>query len=434
MKICRRIFIFFIQALVYGGLVFPLASQTFAEDLAVEWITVTPSEGEAGDPVSLQARITNLSGTAYFIQYGWYLSMDIEITTDDMAVGEIITLYDSLYAGESITFSDSITLPAFSDPDAPSYFGLIIDPLNVSFDSNPNNNTGSASFTFTGDPPHSFADTVGDNYLDVTFISAAVSGDNLNIGITFASPPSSMANLIMGMDLDQNPLTTGSNTTLPGTEAMLSLAFEKLTSESVITLQTDTGTYDLPDAVLTGNTLSYSVPISLVGSDPAMDLFWAVDHAAGPTSDFDRAPDEGVFAVDLEAVVIRRPGDPTIQVSVTDPTAPQGEDEFPDIRQMDVQVAGDQLHLTLTFEHGVDVMDMPATSEGLFLWVDMDSDGKLSTGFANTGQTPPFLGIDNQLRLQIDDLAGIVPELLRDTDGDGEPETSPMGLPPEFPC
>ena len=68
-----------------------------------------------------------------------------------------------------------------------------------------------------------------------------------------------------------------------------------------------------------GNTLSYTVPLGLLGNDTAMDLFWVVDHMVGPTADFDRAPDVGVFATDTEAVVVRRPGDESIQVMVADP-------------------------------------------------------------------------------------------------------------------
>ena len=90
---------------------------------------------------------------------------------------------------------------------------------------------------------------------------------------------------------------------------------------------------------------------------------------------------------------------------------------------------GDQLHLSLTYSHSVDVMHLPSGNDGLFVWVDLDSDRRLATGFANTGQTPPAMGVDHQLRLQIDALAGIVPELLKDANGDGEPENSPMGLP-----
>ena len=37
------------------------------------------------------------------------------------------------------------------------------------------------------------------------------------------------------------------------------------------------------------------------------------------------------------------------------------------------------------------------------------------------------MGIDHRLTLQIDDLAGVVPKLLYDSDGDGDPETRIMG-------
>ena len=180
---------------------------------------------------------------------------------------------------------------------------------------------------------------------------------------------------------------------------------------------------------MNGNTLTYSVPLALLNNDTAMDLFWAIDHAVGPTADFDRAPDVGAFATDTETVVVRRPGDATMQVSVADPSPDAGGADFPDIQQLDAQVVGDQLHLTLTYAHIVDVMQLPSGNDGLFVWVDIDSDRRLTSGFANTGQTPPTMGIDHQLRLQIDALAGVLPELLRDADGDGEPETFPMGLP-----
>ncbi len=401
-----------------------------AEDLAVEWMTATPSQGQAGDTVTLQARIVNNGpGMVFSIQYGWYLSMDNEITTDDMAVGDMVTLFDFLYAGSSIVITDPIPVPAFADPAAPSHFGLIVDPLRNSFDSDYSNNTGSAAFTLTGDLPHSFYDTVGDNYLDAVHLSAAVSDGNLAVTITFSAPPSSTISLLMGIDLDQDPTTTGANTTLPGTEAMLSLVYEDLTAESVVTLETDAGTHVLPDAVVVSNTLTYTIPLSLLNNDMAMDLFWAIDSAVGPTADFDRAPDVGGFATDIEEIVVRRPGDTTIQVSVSDPAPGPGNPDFPDIQQLDAQVVGDQLHLTLTYSHSVDVMHLPLGNDGLFVWIDIDSDRRLATGFANTGQTPPAMGIDHQLRLQIDALAGIVPELLKDSDGDGEPDTIPMGLP-----
>jgi hypothetical protein len=73
-----------------------------AQDMAVEWVTVTPTEGEVGDTVTLQARIKNNGpGMAFSIQYGWYLSMDNEIATDGMAVGDMLTLFDYLYTGNS---------------------------------------------------------------------------------------------------------------------------------------------------------------------------------------------------------------------------------------------------------------------------------------------------------------------------------------------
>ena len=401
-----------------------LLNAASAQDLAVEWVTVTPSGGAVGDTVTLQARITNNGpGMVFSFQYKWVLSTDEQIAAADMVVGEIMTANVYLYAGDHTTVSKPITVPAFADPISPSYFGLMIYyPLFPPYDDDPANNTGSAAFTFTGDPPHSFYDTVGDNYLDAVHLTAAVSGGNLEVAVTFSQPPSSTVSILMGIDLDQDP-TTGVNPSLPGTEAMLSLLYQTFYSD--VTLENDSGSHTLAGAVLDGNTLSYSVPLSLLNNDTAIDLFWAIDHAVGPTADFDRAPDVGAYATDTETVIVRRPGDESIQVLVNDPE----ESEFPDIRQLEGRIVGDQLHLTLTYTHRVDVMNTPLLGDGLFVWVDLDSDRRLASGFANTGQTPPTMGIDHQLRLQIDELAGIMPELLKDTDGDGEPEVFPIGLP-----
>ena len=301
-----------------------------AQDLAVEWVTVTPSEGQAGDSVTLEGRIANYGpGMALAVQYRWYLSTDAQITVDDMALGPEGTLYEILYEGSGTIVSQPVTVPAFPDPTAPSYFGLIVDPYEFAFDPDRTNNAGSTAFTFTADPPHGFYDTVGDNYLDAVHLSAAVDGGNLEVTVTFSQPPISTITLLMGIDLDQDPLTSGANTTLPGTEAMVSLVYEKLTAVSVVTLVTGSGSISLPDAVLVGNTLTYNVPLTLIGDDTAMDLFWTIDQAVGPTADFDRAPDTGAFATDTERVVVRRPGDATIQVSVADPSPDPGGAEFP---------------------------------------------------------------------------------------------------------
>jgi len=427
----KSIVYLWVAAAVWGVLLSGIPHPAVAEDLAVDWVTATPDQGQAGDAVTLKGRIVNFGpGHNYALQYQWYLSADEEITTDDMALGSVGTLYNILYAGSGTTVTLAVTVPAFPDPISPSYFGLMIYyPLFPPFDDDPNNNTGSAAFTFTTDPPHGFYDTVGDNYLDAVHLSAVVTGGNLKVAVTFSRPPASTISLLMGIDLDQDPSTTGPNTTLAGTEAMVSLVYEKLTAESVVNLVNDDGSYTLADALLAGNTLTYFIPPALLGNDPAMDLFWAIDHAVGPTADFDRAPDVGAFSTDTEAVGVRRPGDATIQAVVADQSPDPGEADFPDIQQLEARVVGDQLQLTLTYAHSVDVTNLPLGSDGLFVWIDMDIDRRLATGFANSGQTPPTMGIDHQLRLQIDALAGIIPELWKDVDGDGEPEVSPMGLP-----
>ena len=213
-----------------------------AQGLAVDWVTATPSAGQAGDSITLEGRITNYGhDMALAVQYRWYLSADAQITADDMALGPPETLSNILYDGTGTTVSKTVTVPAFPDPVAPSYFGLIVDPYEFAFDPDRTNNAGSTTFTFTADPPHGFYDTVGDNYLDAIHVTAALSVGNLNVAVTFSQPPTSTVSALMGIDLDQDPTTTGNNTTLPGTEAMVSLVYQTL--RSVVTLQNDTGSH-----------------------------------------------------------------------------------------------------------------------------------------------------------------------------------------------
>ena len=274
---------------------------TYAEDLTVEWVTVTPSEVQAGDSETLEGRIANYGpGMALAVQYRWYLSTDAQITTDDMILGPEGTLYEILYEGSGTIVSQPFTVPAFPDPAAPSYFGLILDPYEWILDGDRSNNADSAAFTFTADPPHDLYDTMGDNYLDAIHVTAVLSGGNLNVAITFSQPPPGTVSALMGIDLDQDPTTTGNNTTLPGTEAMVSLLYQLY--DSVVTLENDSGSHTLGDAVLNDNILTYSIPLSLLNNDTTMDLFWAIDHAVGPTADFDQAPDTGAFATDTESV------------------------------------------------------------------------------------------------------------------------------------
>ena len=400
-----------------------------AQDIYVNSVTVTPSEGQAGDTVSLQAIIGNNGpGMALVIQLRWYLSTDDVITTEDMALGDVETLYDYLYEGDEITINRQVTLPPFEDAEAPSYLGLILDPYEFLTDGNRSNNTGAAAFTFTGGPPpHGFFDPPGDNYLDVTHVSACVSNGNLEVAITFHEPPPGTAGGFMAIDLDQDPTTGLNGLGLPGAEAVAGFLYHEY--QSSLFLLTASGTTDLYTLSLNGNCLSYSIPVSLLGNDTSMDLFWAVDHSVGATTDFDRAPDVGVFATDTDIVTVRRPGDTSIQVDLADPVAGPNEPEFPNVKRLQAEVIGDQLRIVLTYNHQVENLGAYPGNDGLFVWIDLDADHRLCTGFTNTGQEPPVFGVDYQLRLQIDPLAGTVAELLRDEDKDGEAEIITMGLP-----
>ncbi len=400
---------------------------SYSQDLYVGEVTATPSQGKAGDSVSLQATIGNNGpGTAFTIQVQWFLSDDPEITTSDIALSDVETLSDYLYQGQETTIYKQITLPPFQDDQPPSYIGLLIDPYQFLWDDNRANNTGSAAFTVDNQLDHGFFDTVGDNWLDITHVKAVIKDENLTVTITFSEPPSSIGG-IMALDMDQNPATKLDGISLAGAEALVSFTYDL--NLAYISLTTASGTVSLNNISLDGSRLTYSIPLSLLGNDTDMDLFWAVDHALGPTTDFDRAPDIGVFATDSNQVVVRRPGDNTINVDISDPVSGPSEPEFPNIKRMQVSVTGDRLEIILTYNHEVENLASYPGSEGLFVWIDMDADHRLCTGFASTEEHPPAFGIDFQVRLQIDPLGGDVKQLLRDRDGDGEPETIAMGLP-----
>ena len=411
------------------GLLLFFSAEASAQDLYVKWVTVTPNSGAAGDAVTVQARIGNNGpGMAIGVELQWYVSEDSVITAADFALGGYEALYDIIYAGTEITITRNFTMPPFNDPAAPSYIGLVLDPFEFLSDPNRANNTGAAAFTYTGNPPNSFFDPSGDNLIiDIVHVKAVAAGGNLNVAITFREPPTSIFSGLMAIDLDQDPATGAANLTIPGAEAVVDILYQEYAP--ALTLKTAAGQTALSTLALSGNTLTYSIPLSLLGNDTAMDLFWALDSTAGASADFDRAPDVGAFATDTNQVVVRRPGDATIQVDIQDPTTGGSEPEFPNVSRLQAEVIGDQLQIVLTYTHSVEDLQGYPSGDGLFVYVDVDADRRLCTGFKNTELRPPTFGIDHELRLQIDALAGIVPELLRDADGDGEPEVKPMGLP-----
>lgn len=399
-----------------------------AQDLEVLWVTAAPTEGQPGDTVSLQARLRNNGpGMAFVIPVQWFLSGDASISTGDMSLGESETLPDYLYAGGELTISKDVQLPVFQDSDPPSYLGIMIDPYGFLFGDNPANNAGSAPFTFMGDPLPGFFDTSGDNFLDLTHVGVAMQGGNVVVELTFMTQPDTVNGLLI-MDLDQEPSTGFAGTGVPGAEAVASFLFHEMGGSS-LTLYAESGTTTLGTIQRTGNTVRIQIPLSLIQGDTAMDLSLAADSAIGPTADFDRAPDVGAFATDTGTVVVRRPGDQGITVSLTDPVTGAGEPDFPDLKGMNTRVIGDQIEIVLDFDHQVEGLGQIPGSDGLFVWIDIDADKRLATGFKNTGENQPSFGVDYSIRLQIDPLAGTVYELLQEKKGTGEEEVKAVGLP-----
>lgn len=403
--------------------------QAGAQDIYVRSITVDPQSGQAGDTVSLQAVIGNNGpGAAYAIQVQWYLSPDAGITQDDMSLTGVETLSSYLYQGQETTIQKNITLPPFSDPLPPSYLGLILDPYQFITDNVRSNNSGAAAFTYTGTPPHSFFDPAGDNDLDIINVRAQVINADLEVAITFSEPLTGSASGLVAIDLDQSPLTGLAGISLPGVEAVADILYHP--AQPYLSLRTAAGVTNLNDRLsANGNTLICRIPMSLLNNDASLDLFCAFDSSMGATTDFDRAPDVGSFVVDTATIVTRRPGDTAIHVDLDDPVTGTTEPAFPNIRRLQADVVGDQLQIVLTYNHEVDNLGAYPEKNGIFLWIGLDADRQLCTGFTNTEEHPPSLGLDYELRLMIDPLAGITGELLKDANADGEAEVVPMGLP-----
>jgi hypothetical protein len=427
MRTLQTAFRVLLPVIAVGVVVFATAAS--AQDLYVSWVTVNPNSGAAGDSVTVQARIGNNGPSwAIGIELQWYLSEDSTLTAADFALGGYEALFDYLNPGQELTLTRNFTMPPFNDPAAPSYIGLVLDPFEFLSDPSRANNSGVAAFTYTGIPPNSFFDPAGDNpIIDIVHVKAVAADGNLNLTVTFREPPTSIFSGLMAIDLDQDPATGAVDLTIPGAEAVADILYQQYAP--MLTLKTAAGQYSLDTLALSGNTLTCSIPLSLLGNDTAMDIFWAFDHTAGASADFDRAPDVGAFATDTNQVVVRRPGDATIQVDIQDPVAGGSEPEFPNVSRLQAEVIGDQLQIILTYTHSVEDLQGYPSFDGLFAYVSVDADRRLCTGFRNTELRPPAFGIDHELRLQIDALAGVVPELLRDADGDGGPEVKPMGLP-----
>jgi hypothetical protein len=74
------------------------------------------------------------------------------------------------------------------------------------------------------------------------------------------------------------------------------------------------------------------------------------------------------------------------------------------MNRLQAEVIGDQLQLILTYTHPVEVDQL---QEGMDVYVYLDTDKSLCTGFDKTGQLPSTLGVDDELRLMLDPLLSV---------------------------
>lgn len=278
----------------------------------------------------------------------------------------------------------------------------------------------------SGDRPYSLSDPSGDHpLLDMVNIQALEEDGNLKVNVTFKAPPPTFFVGLMAIDLDQNPSTTAKDLTVAGAEGVVQFTYQEFSGAS-LTLTTARGSQKLNNGIVDINTLSYEVPLNLLENDSSMDLFWAFSQVWGTF--FDRAPDVGVFAMDTGSAVVRKPGNNSIQVDIDDPTSSE-ELAFPNQERLQVKVVGDQLQLILTYAHSVEDILKQIVGDGMWVYVSLDADKTLCTGFATSGLPQPSLGVDHELRLVIDPITKIGASLWSNSDGDGFGYEMAMGLP-----
>ena len=326
---------------------FPTGSS--AQDLSVQDVTCYPSSIQAGESVHCQAEIKNIGPSMVLAaQYGWFLSPDTNLSIEDVMISDIQNLNQILYQGDAVTVDIDLSVPPFNDQDSYSYLGVVLDPYSILYDPNPENNSNACQVQIIN-PPNLVFDTKGDNDLDVTSVTAAIQDNHLLVDLTFARPLDACYGF-MALDLDQDPGTGLPDITVPGAEAFLSIVIHEYLS--ILELTTAVGTRDITSFQVDGNTLRCLIPMDLLGHDVSMDLLWAVDSSPGMSADLDRVPDIGVYSTSTREVVVRRPGNTSIDVIIQDTEA--DEPEFPDITLVETKVMGDQLWISLVFSHQVD--------------------------------------------------------------------------------
>ena len=85
-----------------------------------------------------------------------------------------------------------------------------------------------------------------------------------------------------------------------------------------------------------------------------MDLFWAFNDRWGYESD--RTPDYGVWATDLNQILVRQSPNHDISVDVEEPYDENSDPPFPNIERLKVETSGDQMEIVITYVHSVELV------------------------------------------------------------------------------
>ena len=420
------------------ALSFSFGNVVLAQDVYVHWIQVTPDTNvKAGTTVTVKARIGNAGyGWAMAQDLDWRLSTSPEIDREDYDLNQgndpdIIP--DILYDGSEITVTRQFILPPWTQKEA--YLGVIVDSFELNFDPDRSNNIAYVKITYkntngnddddanddasnNNNNHHEFFDPVGDYAVtDIFHVQTEVTATSLEVTATFQQSLPYIFHVLLALDLDQNPETSlPTHNTVPGADATVMYTHVEYTPDEYI-LTTKSGQRSHTSVAVDGTVLTFTIPLSSLDSDGAMDLVLMAGGNYGP--DFDRAPDIGVFDTAMGNVVVRRKSTQDVNVTLGDPKKP-GEPSFPDMTRFRAETVGDQLHMTITYAHSLDRMAEGLSSSGMWVYISNDADKRLCTGFDHTRRLEhPSLGVDYQFILYLDGISTPYAELKQDKNGDG---------------
>jgi len=251
------------------------------------------------------------------------------------------------------------------------------------------------------------ADPLGDNDGQADVVELAANswqdGQGARIRLRYAQPVQPPLVGYIFIDVDRNPATSvPSVSPLPGIDAVVK--YQLTTAGGQLFIRVDIMTQSGTETVLPpkttkvrfridGDLLVITLSRDFFGGISVFDFFVATDKGDVGDSEFDRIPDAGVidYSTGITQVKVTRPGDNTINATLTDPVQ---DTVFPDLSALLVKVVDDRLQMVVSYNHSVTSNQAFPFGSRIEGRIYLDTDRRLATGFANGGESPPSLGAD----------------------------------------